>query len=225
MQKNKMSPVLLPRALGFVFIVISGYLCHISWGFLLFGCKRTLISENQHLSKGLGIVPEKRKTVLKADDDDDNFEEIKSPKPKNRRSKFDRIVDDFVQKKYGAGEAFYGRRTQDMSDEEFDKANGVVASDDDELENAPLKGNAILLVGNPETDITQWIAFELLEKGFSVRIACSTLKSGVKAFGKPGVNVDICVIGPSSSEKSISRCIESVQAIIITTNFQPTLNP
>jgi len=33
------------------------------------------------------------------------------------RSRFQRSIDDFVGKRYGAGEAFYGRRTSDMSDE------------------------------------------------------------------------------------------------------------
>lgn len=213
------------RALGFIFVLIHINLCPIVWGYVFYGNKKSSISENHYRSNLQPTIISKRRTLLHAEDDVDNSEEDRTPKSKKRRSKFDRIVDDFVQKKYGAGEAFYGRRTADMSDEEFDKTNKIVTVVEDELENAPLKGNAILLVGDPETDITQWIVFELLEKGFSVRIACSSLKSGVKAFGKPGNNVDFCLINPSSSEKSIARCIESVQAIIITSNFLPTLKP
>jgi hypothetical protein len=75
-----------------------------------------------------------------------------------KKSKFDRVVDDFIGKRYGAGETFYGQRTSEMSDEEY--INKYEAVDEEDNVERPLRENAILLLGSLEA-MGQWIAFEL----------------------------------------------------------------
>ena len=56
-----------------------------------------------------------------------------------------------------------------------------------EYDDKPLKDNAILIHGDPSVDVLQWIALDLLEKGFQVRISCKDRSTAIKAFGLPGV--------------------------------------
>ena len=83
-------------------------------------------------------------------------EDKKPAKPK--KSKFDRVVDDFIGKRYGAGETFYGQRISQLTDEEY--INQYEAVDEEEKVERPLRENAILLVGSLEA-MGQWVAFEL----------------------------------------------------------------
>jgi hypothetical protein len=65
-----------------------------------------------------------------------------------KRSKFSRSIDDFVGKRYGAGEAFYGKRTSDMSDEAYNAIYGKKTEDITSSWNTmAMRDNAILLVG------------------------------------------------------------------------------
>lgn len=141
-----------------------------------------------------------------------------------KSSKFDRILDDFIGKKFGAGEAFYGKRTSTLSDEEYaeltkdEKSKEEVAA---EYENQPLKNNAILLVGEPEADVIQWIALELLEKGFNVRLAVQDQKRAIQELGQPGFNVDMVKLSTDSKFERYARAIQDVQAIIFCSNYYP----
>lgn len=40
---------------------------------------------------------------------------------KKKSTKFDRVIDDFIGKRYGAGEAFYGKRMSDLDEETYEK--------------------------------------------------------------------------------------------------------
>ena len=40
---------------------------------------------------------------------------------KKKSTKFDRAIDDFIGKRYGAGEAFYGKRMSDLDEETYEK--------------------------------------------------------------------------------------------------------
>ena len=88
-------------------------------------------------------------------------EDKKPMKPK--KSKFDRVVDDFIGKRFGAGDYFYGERISQLTDEEY--MNQYEAVDEEETLERPLKDNAILLVGSLEA-MGQWVAFELAGKCF-----------------------------------------------------------
>jgi len=100
---------------------------------------------------------------------------MSSPPPK--KSKFDRAVDDFVSKRYGQGEAWYGKRTSDLSDEDYDK---LYSSQNPKIEEEekPLKENAILIVGSLES-FGQFVSFELATKGFNIRIVSPDKKKAV----------------------------------------------
>ena len=153
---------------------------------------------------------------------------------KVKSTKFDRIIDDFVGKKYGAGQAFYGPRTSGLSEEEYAKLRGVDVNasknkdDNENDDNFEFKPNSILLYGDIDSksdySIGQWIAFELLEKGFNVRIVCKNKKEGFQAFGPNGKNVDYIYLDTNSDEKWYARAIEGVQAIIFCHSFQPTVD-
>lgn len=77
---------------------------------------------------------------------------------KPKKSKLDRVVDDFIGKRFGAGDFFYGERVSQLTDEEYIEQYEAV--DEEELVERPLKDNAILLIGSLEA-IGQWVAFEL----------------------------------------------------------------
>ena len=43
----------------------------------------------------------------------------RDPEQKKKSTKFDRVIEDFIGKRYGAGEAFYGKRLSDLDDDTY----------------------------------------------------------------------------------------------------------
>ena len=80
-------------------------------------------------------------------------------------------IDDFVGKRYGAGEAWYGKKKSDLSDDEVieieNKQMPRKEVSDDEL-----KTNAVLIVGDVKSlgAIGDWVGFDLAAKGFNIRV-------------------------------------------------------
>ena len=190
------------------------------WVFCIINvCSFTAFQYNKHLIS--------MKISSNNDNPNNNNNKVKS-------TKFDRIIDDFIGKKYGSGQYFYGPRTSGLSEEEYAKLRGVDINaskkkdDNENDDNFEFKPNSILLYGDIDTNsdyaIGQWIAFELLEKGFNVRIVCKNKKEGFQAFGPNGKNVDYIYLDSTSDEKFYARAIEGVQAIIFCHSFQPTVD-
>jgi hypothetical protein len=67
-----------------------------------------------------------------------------------------------------------------------------------------LKDNAILIFGSLN-QIGQWVAFELNEKGFQIRVACSDKQEAIKIFGLN--NVDVVELKEGASEELYARYI------------------
>jgi uncharacterized protein YbjT (DUF2867 family) len=141
----------------------------------------------------------------------------KNPPPPAVKSKFDRVVDDFIGKRYGAGEFFYGAQTSKLSNEEYAEMYGVQSN---EPENVPMRENAILIVGSLEA-MGQWVAFELAEKGFNIRIASETKETAVNIFGQR--NVDIVQLSATATEEDYQNALDGVQAIVFLPMFQPSV--
>ena len=131
------------------------------------------------------------------------------------------MVSDFVGKRYGAGAAFYGKRASDLSEEAYAELTGVnkfeVIPDEEKL----LKDNAILIFGSLN-QIGQWVAFELNEKGFQIRVACSDKQDAIKIFGLD--NVDIVELKKEATEEQNARAVEGVQEVVFCQNFQPKVD-
>lgn len=122
-------------------------------------------------------------------------------------------------KRYGAGAAFYGKRESELSEEEYADSMGfntkeAVIPDNEKI----LKDNAILIFGSLN-QIGQWVAFELNEKGFQIRIACSDKQDAINIFGLN--NVDIVELKKDASEGLYARAVQGVQAVVFCQNFQP----
>lgn len=159
-------------------------------------------------------------TRLKATDKNKGNE--KSDGKKRKDTTFERNLEDFIGKKFGAGEAFYGKRATRLTEEEYAQLRGLRQPFEEE-EDLPLKENAILVIGDFLGDCTpaQWIVFELLEKGFAVRIVVKDRKEGIQAFGSPGKNCDMVYLDANSDEKQYSRAIQGVQGIVLCGSFEP----
>ena len=140
---------------------------------------------------------------------------------KKKSTKFDRVINDFVGKRYGAGNFFYGARESELTEEEYQerllKSN---PTRDVDYETMDLKENAILIYGG-DSEIGQWMVYELVEKGFNVRIATEKRDDAVKLFGKPGFNVDIVQVPEDIQDREIIRAIQGCQAIIFCNAFNP----
>ena len=125
-------------------------------------------------------------------------------------------------KRYGAGEAWYGRRTAEMSDEEVlarEQKNQIkIELDDDEL-----LTNSILIVADTKSldAIGDWVAFDLAAKGFNIRVAAPDINRAIEYFGLPGKNVDILPLSSTSMEEDIVRAVRNVQAVVFAGNFEP----
>ncbi len=148
------------------------------------------------------------------------FAEPEEPKDdKKQNTRFARGLDDFVGKRYGAGEAFYGKRKSEMSEEDFQAMRLLRAPKQEEIVQ-DLRNNAILVVGGIE-DVNQWAVFDLLEKGFNIRVATTDKAKAVESFGLDGENVDIVVCdgqyGPSPDE--FEYLMGGVQAAIFADNL------
>lgn len=143
-------------------------------------------------------------------------------KPKS--SKFDRAIDDFVGKRYGAGEKWYGKMTSQLSDQEvIDMENKRLPKLD--VKDEDIKTNAILIVGDTDSldAIGDWVAFDLSAKGFNIRVSSSDLTKTIELFGLPGNNVDILPLSPSDIDDSFLKALSDVQALILVGNFNPKL--
>lgn len=158
---------------------------------------------------------------INAEEDDNSDNKDKSNDVK-KNTMFDRVVDDFIGKRYGAGEAFYGKRTSQLTEEEYQLMRGdVPINKEKELLNREFKDNAVLIVFGVTGSYApgQWIAFELAEKGFNVRVVCDDVKKAVEIFGYD--NVDLIKLNADSSEKDYAKAIQGTQAMIICSNFEP----
>lgn len=139
---------------------------------------------------------------------------------KMKSTAFERSLNDFIGKRYGAGEAFYGKRQSSLSEEEYQNARALNAKPSID-ENAEFKSNAILVVCGTES-IGQWVTFDLVEKGFTVRVASLSRKAAMSVYGLPGNNVDIIELKATQAEYDESaflRAISGVQAVIFCSNF------
>lgn len=119
----------------------------------------------------------------------------------------DGVLENFVGKKYGAGQYFYGER----STNEQRKLQ----------QQALLKPNAILVVGAPTNEVCQSVLIELLEKGFAVRYACDDATQAFQELGSSGFNFDIVelhagsLLSPASTERDFAAAVQDVQAIVL----------
>lgn len=111
-----------------------------------------------------------------------------------------------------------------MSEEEYENISGKGRRERQEMENKPLRENAILLVGDVHSGFPEWIVFDLYERGFNIRLACTDKKKAIYVYGLPGFNVDIVELSPTSSDQEIARVVQGSQAIIFCGNFEPTVN-
>lgn len=167
-------------------------------------------------------------TNTNANDDSNSYGSSSGNKNKQpvKSTKFDRVLDDFIGKKYGAGEKWYGEKTSKLSEDEYAALRGldITVSQEQKESDIPLKENAILLYGDIDgpTAPGQWIAFDLAEKGFNVRVVCENRKQAIKAFGPIGKNVDYVYLTSSSTDRDYSRAIQNVQAIVLCHSFEPS---
>lgn len=137
-----------------------------------------------------------------------------APRPK-KNTAFERSLNDFIGKRYGAGEAFYGRRLSDLSEAEYQEAR---AEKDKPLwdDDAELKGNGILVVGGA-TGVGQWVVYDLVEKGFAVRVANVDRKEAIEVFGLPGLNID--VLPALQDDAQLLKALKGAQAVVLTAAF------
>lgn len=98
-----------------------------------------------------------------AEKDENNSDSAKKGK---KSTLFDRVVDDFVGKRYGAGEKFYGRRLSKLSEAQYSDLMRGSDEPEEAASNIELKDNAILVVGEPGSPVhvMQWVVQELLGK-------------------------------------------------------------
>lgn len=187
--------------------------------FSLFLCLSLIFEKTFGFSFSYSAFFKRNTFKLRMQENDANDDDNDSNKP--GRSKFDRALDDFIGKRYGNGEAFYGKRLADMDDEEYLERYGDRSSKQQIDWNAQeLKENSILLVGGME-EIGQWISFELVEKGFSVRVVCNDIKQAIEIYGLPGNNVDLVELNSESSNGLYVRAVDNVQAVVICSAFDP----
>ena len=157
------------------------------------------------------------------------------------RSRFDRVLDDFIGKRFGAGEAFYGKRTSTLSDDELDQIrqrNALTTKRPSSLSeycriDQPFKDNAVLVVGHvneaTSSEVLQWTVYDLLEKGFTVRVGLvgseketeKTMLQGIRVFGLPSTNVDLIELWNDGTVERFEKALEGVQAVVLCDYFSP----
>jgi len=179
--------------------------------------RRTLSNHHHH---------QRSSNTALSETDNNNSNDGNPPQSKKAKStKLDRVIDDFIGKKYGAGEKFYGKRTSGLTEDEYNELiyQGQPSQGDKMLEydREPMKPNAILVVGNIGSETVQWIILELLEKGFSVRLVCEDRTQAIDQFGLPGINIDMIELTDQSPDKKYARAVQESQAIIFCDSLDP----
>lgn len=140
---------------------------------------------------------------------------------KKKSTKFDRVIDDFIGKRYGAGEAFYGKRMSDLDEDAYSEIQN--RNKPRSFSNNPPKENAIAIYGSLDS-IGQFLVYELNEKGFNIRLLTDNVKGAINMFGLPGNNVDIIELKLESPLESYTKAVEGAQAVIFSGNFDPVMN-
>lgn len=107
-------------------------------------------------------------------------------------SKNQRMLDDFLGKRMGQGNIFYGESLADMDDDRYAKKveDQGKSNKDERLEIRPLRENPVLVVG-ATGGTGQWVVTDLLSKGFSVRALVRSLEKAEDLFGWDGANLDV----------------------------------
>ena len=163
-------------------------------------------------------LPLSSKFTIKMNNENENE---KSKQTKS--TQFQRIIDDFIGKRYGAGESFYGKRMSKLTEEEYQEIKKS-SSTTSKYDNKPFRENSILLVGDVYSGVGEWISYDLYEKGFNIRIATNNYKKTVDLFGLSGNNVDIIELTPDSDDLDYSIALQGTQAVIFCGNFEPKLS-
>lgn len=215
-----------------IFFLLSISQSLYSFHFNIFKLHHTLSFPSEPLLRNKELINanNKRKSfsIIFSTDNSNNKDNKANEKSSNKKSsstKFSRMIDDFIGKRYGSGEAFYGKRTSDLSEEEY-SSRQYLASPKAKFENKALRDNAILLVGDVATSrgIAEWISFDLYEKGFAIRLACIDKNECIKLYGLPGNNVDMIELSPSSAEEDYALAVQGVQAVVFCGSFEPEIS-
>ncbi|KAJ1424239.1 hypothetical protein B484DRAFT_451600 [Ochromonadaceae sp. CCMP2298] len=88
-----------------------------------------------------------------------------------------------------------------------------------------MRPNAVLVVGDPQYEVLQWITLGLVEKGYAVRLACQDFSKAVCKMGVPGLNVDMVELEEFSTDAQFSEALECVQALVLCCNMEPQPGP
>lgn len=99
-------------------------------------------------------------------------------------SYLDDLIEDFMGKRFGAGEVFYGASISSRFKSRQTKQKQTTKSARD-------ASNVVLVVGEAESELTTWTLIELIEKGFDVCLVCADVVSAYKQYGFPAISFSV----------------------------------
>ncbi|CEM07838.1 unnamed protein product [Vitrella brassicaformis CCMP3155] len=135
-----------------------------------------------------------------------------------------RLWDDFLNKRLGQGEQYYGKRTSDMSQEEFLSTQWTKSQTELALEEEkPLLPDAVLLVASePDGELCTATVSLLRNRGFNVRLLVPTsdMQRIEKRYGGDGDYIDVMEGDAVDVEDAIEAAMGS-QALVYLSENQP----
>lgn len=94
------------------------------------------------------------------------------------------LLEDFMGKRFGAGEVFYGASISSRFKSRQTKQKQTTKSAHD-------ASNVVLVVGEADSELTTWTLIELIEKGFNVCLVCADVVSAYKQYGFPAISFSV----------------------------------
>ena len=123
----------------------------------------------------------------------------------------DDLIDDVLNKRFGAGEAFYGVR-QSAQQKDYDaiaeEAKQIMAMRD-------VREDATLVIGACRTlgSVAQWTTIKAMQRDIPIRILASDFDAAEKTFGTDGANLDI-YFGDASDMDQLDNACDGARAVV-----------
>ena len=123
----------------------------------------------------------------------------------------DDLIDDVLNKRFGAGEAFYGQRQSNMAkdyDAIAEEAKEIMAMRE-------VRQGAALIIGSCRVlgGVGQWTAIKAMQKDVPVRILAADFEAAEKTFGTDGANLDI-FFGDASDMDQLDNACDGAQTVV-----------
>jgi hypothetical protein len=124
----------------------------------------------------------------------------------------DDLIDDVLNKRFGAGQAFYGERQSDKNKD----YTAIAEAAKEIIAEREVRQDATLIIGACQPvpgSIGQWATIKAMQKDIPVRVLASNFDLAQKTFGTDGANLDI-FFGDTSDADQLDNALDGARNVV-----------